>query len=184
MEFGDVLVYRARCSVLYREAALPSPAAPLTAHPSQNRKVTYQMIQYLIPDDSAHLKALLARDRVDDHVAMNADEVLAVEDGVLVLAGGVDDLDGEVLVAVADDFAEGVLDGGVVGVDEVAVDVLDCEGGFAWDAVCVSEGILLSGSGGEGEGVGCAPTDLLPTMAILRCFCCGAIVAAGGGVGG
>lgn len=90
------------------------------------------MIQNLIPYDPAHLEAGLAGDRVDDHVAVDADEVLAVEDGVLVLPRGVDDLDGEVRVTVADQLAEGVLDGGVVGVDEVAVDVLDREGGFAW----------------------------------------------------
>lgn len=62
---------------------------------------------------------------------MYSNEVLAVQDGVLVLSRGVDDLDAEVLVAVADYFAEGVFDGGVVGVYEVAVDELDCEGGFA-----------------------------------------------------
>lgn len=95
--------------------------------------VSHQMIQYLIPDDPAHLEALLAGDGVDDHVAVHADEVLAVEDGVLVLPGGVDDLDGEVLVAVPDDFAEGILDGGVVGVDEVAIDVLDGERALAWE---------------------------------------------------
>lgn len=27
----------------------------------------------------------------------------------------------------------------------------------------------------------CLPTDLLPTMAILRCFCCGAMVSVGEG---
>jgi len=65
---------------------------------------------------------------------MNADEVLAVEDAVLVLPGGVDDLYGEVMVSVADDLAEGVFDGWVVGVYEVAVDVLDCEGAFACES--------------------------------------------------
>ena len=67
---------------------------------------------------------------------MNADKVLGVEDAVLVLAGGVDHLDGEVVVAVADDLAESVFDGRVVRVDKVAVDVLDCERGFAWRYVC------------------------------------------------
>jgi hypothetical protein len=62
---------------------------------------------------------------------MDADKVLAVQDTVLVLAGGVDHLDGEIMVAVADDFAESVFDSWVVGVDKVPVDVLDCERGFA-----------------------------------------------------
>lgn len=89
------------------------------------------MVQDLIPDDAHHLEALLAADRVDDHVAVDANEVLGVKDAVFILAGGVDHLDGKVMVAVADDLAESVLDGRVVGVDEVAVDILHCEGGFA-----------------------------------------------------
>jgi hypothetical protein len=97
------------------------------------------VIQNLIPYDAHHLEALLAADRVDDHVAVDADEVLGVEDAVLVLAGGVDHLDGEVVVAVADDFAESVFDGRVIRVDEVAVDILNCEGRFTWERDrCVS----------------------------------------------
>jgi len=52
--------------------------------------------------------------------------MLAVQDSVFVLPRCVYDLGREVRVTVADDFGEGVFDGGVVGVDEVAVDVLDC----------------------------------------------------------
>lgn len=94
------------------------------------------MIQDLIPNDAHHLEALLAADGVDNHVPMNADKVFRIENRVFILAGGIDDFDGEVLVLQTDDFAEGVLDGGVVGVDEVAVDVLDREGGFAWSSQC------------------------------------------------
>ena len=90
------------------------------------------MIQDLIANDPTHLKALLTRNRVDDHVAVDANKVLAVKYGVLVLTRGINDLDGEVMVAVADHLAEGIFDGRVVRVDKVAVDVLDCEGGFAW----------------------------------------------------
>ena len=104
---------------------------------------TYKVVQNLVPDDAHHLKALLAADRVDDHVAVDADKVLGVEDAVLVLSRGVDHLNGEVVVAVADDLAEGVFDGRVVRVDEVAVDVLDCEGGFAW--ACVLESVMFAG---------------------------------------
>ena len=93
------------------------------------------MIQDLIANDPTHLKALLTRNRVDDHVAVNANKVLAVKYSVLVLTRSIDDLDGEVMVAVANDFAEGVLDGRVVGVDEVPVDVLHSEGAFAWSHV-------------------------------------------------
>lgn len=84
------------------------------------------MIQDLIPNNPTHLKALLAPYTVHNHVPMDPNEVLAVQDAVLVLARRVDDLYAEVVVAVPDHFAECVLDRGVIGVDEVAVDVLYC----------------------------------------------------------
>lgn len=84
----------------------------------------YQMIEDFISDDPHHLKALLARDRIDNHVAMYSNKVLIVENRVFILAGSVDDLHGKVLVSVPDDLAERVLDCGVVGVDKVAIDVL------------------------------------------------------------
>lgn len=105
----------------------------------QTNKQTYQVVQDLVSDDAHHLETLLAADRVDDHVAVDANEVLGVENAVFVLAGGVDHLDGKVMVAVADDFAESVFDGRVVRVDKVAVDVLHCEGGFACARVVVLE---------------------------------------------
>jgi hypothetical protein len=37
------------------------------------------VVQDLVPDDAHHLEALLAADRVDDHVAVDADKVLRVE---------------------------------------------------------------------------------------------------------
>lgn len=89
------------------------------------------MIQDLIPYDADHFKTLLRSDGIDNHVAMDSDKVLAVQDGVLILAGSIDDLHTEFLVPMLDDFAERVLDGGVVGIDKVAVDILDGEGGFA-----------------------------------------------------
>ena len=47
------------------------------------------------------------------------------------LAGGVDDFGSVVVVLVFDDAREGVFDGGVVRLDEVTVDELYSEGGFA-----------------------------------------------------
>jgi len=91
------------------------------------------MVENLIPDNAAHLEALLARHGVHNHVPMDANKVLAIQDRVFVLACGIDDLDGEVGVLVADHFGEGVFDGRVVGVDEVAVDILDCERRLAWE---------------------------------------------------
>lgn len=43
------------------------------------------MIQNLVANDSHHLETLLAADAVDDHVSVNTNEVLAVEDSVFVL---------------------------------------------------------------------------------------------------
>ena len=113
------------------------------------------MVQDLVSDDAHHLEALLAADRVDDHVAVDANEVLGVENAVFILAGGVDHLDGKVMVAVADDLAESVLDGRVVGVDKVAVDVLHCEGGFACArVVIVRRRVLLLAAGDGTKAVG------------------------------
>lgn len=47
------------------------------------------------------------------------------------LTGSIDNLGGVVLALVSDHLAEGVLNGRVVALDEVAVDELDCERGFA-----------------------------------------------------
>lgn len=90
-----------------------------------------QVVEDLLANDSDHFKALLGSDRVDDHVAVDANEVLAVEYRVLILTCGVDDLHGEVLVPVANDFAERVLNGRVVRVDKVPVDILNGEGTLA-----------------------------------------------------
>jgi hypothetical protein len=43
------------------------------------------MIQNLVADDSHHLEALLATDAVDNHVSVDANEVLAIQDCVFVL---------------------------------------------------------------------------------------------------
>ena len=47
--------------------------------------MTYQVIENLVAYDPGHLEALLAGDRVHDHVAMDADEVLGVENAVFIL---------------------------------------------------------------------------------------------------
>lgn len=90
------------------------------------------MVQNLVPDHLDHLERGQRRDAVDQHVAVDADEVLRVEDAVLILAGRVDDLGRVVLPLVPDLLAEGVLDGRVVALDEVPVDVADGERRLAW----------------------------------------------------
>lgn len=49
------------------------------------RGYAYQVVQDLVAYDPRHLEALLAGDRVDNDVAVDADEVLRVEDTVLIL---------------------------------------------------------------------------------------------------
>lgn len=97
------------------------------------------MIENLVSYDSDHLEALLACNGVDNHVAMDADEMLAVENAVFVLASSVDDLGSEFLIVVFDDAGEGVLDCRVVGLDEDAVDEADSERGLACSRVSVTE---------------------------------------------
>lgn len=46
---------------------------------------TYKMIQNLISDNTGHFEALLASDRIHNHVAMDADEMFRIEDAVLIL---------------------------------------------------------------------------------------------------
>ena len=86
----------------------------------------YQMIQNLIPYNPAHLKALFTRNRVHDHVTMDANKVLAIKNRVLVLPSRVDNLDSKVLILISNNSAKGILDRRVVGVNEVTVHILDC----------------------------------------------------------
>jgi hypothetical protein len=49
---------------------------------------THKVVEDLIADDAGHFEALLAGDRVDNHVAVDTNEVLRVENTVLILANG------------------------------------------------------------------------------------------------
>ena len=40
----------------------------------------YQVVEYLVSYDPHHFKALFAPDAIDDHIAMYADEVFAIQD--------------------------------------------------------------------------------------------------------
>ena len=88
------------------------------------------MVEDLVADHADHIEGVSAANGVDEHVAVDADEVLVVEDGVFVLAGRVDDFHRVVMVLVVDNLAERVFDGRVVGVDKVTVDILDRKGAF------------------------------------------------------
>lgn len=46
---------------------------------------TYEVVQQLLTDDLDHLEGGLGSHRVDKHIAVNADEVLAIHDAVLIL---------------------------------------------------------------------------------------------------
>jgi len=45
----------------------------------------YQVVQDLVAKDADYLKGLPGSNRIDEHVAMDADEVLGVQDAVFVL---------------------------------------------------------------------------------------------------
>jgi hypothetical protein len=43
------------------------------------------VVEDLVADDARHFEALLAGDRVDDYVAVDADKVLRIKDAILIL---------------------------------------------------------------------------------------------------
>lgn len=88
--------------------------------------------------------------------------MLAVEDGVLVLPGRVDDFGEVVLVLVTDCLGESVFDRGVVAIYEVSVDELHRQRRFACEASLAGDLRV-----GMFENL---PTARLPTMASLRCL--------------
>lgn len=87
------------------------------------KRGTNDVVKDLLADNRYHLKRLLRRDRVHQHVAVDADEVLGVQDGVFILAGRIDNLQRVVLVLNLHFLAKRVLDGGVIALDEVVIDV-------------------------------------------------------------
>lgn len=90
-----------------------------------------EVIEDLVPYDPRHLKALLAVDRIDDYIAVYANEVLGVQDAVFILSRSIDYLRREVLTLVSYDFAESILDSGIVALYKVAIDELDCQTRFS-----------------------------------------------------
>jgi hypothetical protein len=69
---------------------LDGAGGQLSAYASRDRctrdiECTYEVIEDLVPNDARHLEALLRSNRVDNHVAVDANEMLGVEDTVLVL---------------------------------------------------------------------------------------------------
>lgn len=114
------------------------------------------MVQNLVPQNPNHVIGLLRGDRVDQHVAMHADEVFGVQDAVFVLrvtsgdrslqlavlghghpglsaylTRRVDYFSREVLTSVLDDLAEGVLNRRVIALHKVALHELHRQRGFA-----------------------------------------------------
>ena len=45
------------------------------------------MVEDLVPQDADHLEGLPRSDGVDEHVAMDTDEVLRIQDAIFVLEG-------------------------------------------------------------------------------------------------
>ena len=87
--------------------------------------IPHQMIQNLVPDHPDHLKRRARGHGIHNHIAMDTDAVFGVQDTVFILPGGVDDLGRELLALVFHGPVEGVFDGGVVVLDESALDEAD-----------------------------------------------------------
>lgn len=120
---------------------------------------TYKVVEDLVTENANHVERLLGGDRVDQNIAVNANKVFRVQNAVFILViimltlaaysssflskglcccmtssyltSSVDDLGSIILSLIFDNLAERVFDGGVVAFDKVAVDELDCYGGFA-----------------------------------------------------
>lgn len=88
-------------------------------------------VQDLVVENSDEIERGLGSHRVDQHVAMNADRILSMEDGVLVLSRGVQNLGIVFLALVLDDLVEGVFDGGVVRIYEMVLNISYGYRGFA-----------------------------------------------------
>ena len=77
-----------RCQLLtrlFRHLPLLRSHIALVADYNHGHGILSEVVENLLADDAYHLKGLLARYRVDDHVSMDADEVLRVEYRVFVL---------------------------------------------------------------------------------------------------
>lgn len=124
----------------------------------------YKVVEDLVADDLDHLERRVRRDRVDEHVPVDADEVLGVEDRVLVLfservslppeipgtmstrkrketylTSRIDNLRREVLSFIPDLLAERVLDGRVITFYEMPVHVAHGQRGFScWEDLLVT----------------------------------------------
>lgn len=138
----------------------------------------YKVVEDLVADDLDHLERRVRRDRVDEHVPVDADEVLGVEDRVLVLfservslppeipgtmttrkrketylTSRIDNLRREVLSLIPDLLAERVLNGRVITFYEMPVHVAHGQRGFScWEDLLVTLSYLgMSGRARPGE---------------------------------
>lgn len=58
----------------------------------EQHEYTNDVVKNLLANDCNHLEGLCRRYRVDKHIAMDANEVLRVENAVLILSGSIDNL--------------------------------------------------------------------------------------------
>lgn len=77
------------------------------------------MVEDFVANYLDHFEGGLARYRVYEHIAVNPNRVLGIQNGVFVLASGVNNFRGVFLVFVLDGLAEGVFDRGIVALHKV-----------------------------------------------------------------
>ena len=59
------------------------------ARPRKDGQETYKVVEDLVTNDARHLETLLAGHRIDNQVAMDANEVLRIQNAVLILERGI-----------------------------------------------------------------------------------------------
>jgi len=139
-------------AVFGRDLALLGTKIRLVSNDDNGYPVDSEVVEDLVTNNTRHLETLLACDGVDDHIAMDANEVLRVKNAILILPCSVNDLSREVLILPLDHLAESVLDGRVVAVDKVTVDELHRHTRLA-DSSTANDGHLsLLGRGGHFAG--------------------------------
>jgi len=79
---------------------------------------------YLVNNDLNHVERVLGGDRVDQDITMYANRMFGVKNAVFVLASSVYDFAVPFCATVLDGLGEGRLDGGIVGLEEFALDIL------------------------------------------------------------
>jgi len=82
-------------------------------------------VNNLVIDNLNHLERIAGADGINKDIAMNANSMLRIEDGELVLASGIDDFAVIFGILEVDGLRKRGFDGRVIGLDEFVLAILD-----------------------------------------------------------